>query len=200
MSLTNVKVYSQDSKPFGLTFGKWSAIWWQWILRIPKSINPATDFTGQNASIGQRDPNVFFLCQTVESVRQQPTRKIVIPRGRSIFMPILNWISNFDEHGNSEHELIETARNRIDAIGNMEVNIEGRYIQELEKYRFLSEFFVVDLPEDNILDLPPGQSRFISDGYWLFTGPLLNDTMISTFASCSSGRTRIGVYYFVAVR
>jgi len=199
MSLPNVKVYSRNSKPFGLTFGEWSIRWWQWLLSIPKDRNPAMDSTGQNASMGQLDPNVFFLCQTIEGVQQQPVRKISIPRDRSIFMPILNWISNFHKHGNSEQELIATARTRIDAIGNIEVKLGGENITGLDGYRFVSQFFVVELPTNNILDLPPGQSRFISDGYWLFIRPIRNNTTISTFGSCSSGTTKIGVEYSITV-
>jgi hypothetical protein len=199
MSLASVEVYSKDSKPFGLTFGEWSVRWWQWLLLIPKDRNPAMDPTGQNASIGQLDPNVFFLCQTVEGVTQQPARRIIIPRGRSIFMPILNWISNFYKHGSSEQELIEIARTRINAIGNMQVKLGRKNIPGLEAYRFLSQFFVVEMPTNNILDLPPGKTRFVSDGYWLCTGPILNNITISTFASCSSGMTKIGVDYFVNV-
>lgn len=199
MSLDELKIYSQDSKPFGLTFGEWSVRWWQWLLSIPKDKSPAMDSTGQYASIGQSDPNVFFLCQTIENSIELPLRTISMPRRKSIFMPVLNWISNFYNHGQSEQELIDTARRRIDAIGKIEVNLDRKNIQGLEKYRFLTEFFVAEMPKDNILDLPPGKTRFISDGYWLFIGPILNNTMISTFGSCSSGITKIGVNYSITV-
>lgn len=198
MSVAEVKIYSQDSKPFGRTFSEWSTRWWEWLLRIPKSINPANDFTGQNAYLSQHDPNVFFLCQTIESATQLPTRKISIPKGRSIFMPILNWISNSYKHGKTEQDLIEIARVRMDAIGDLQVNLDGRNIPGLEKYRFLSEIFTVELPEENILDLPPGQAQFVSDGYWLFMGPILKDVVMSTYGSCSSGITKIGIKYVIS--
>ena len=199
MSVKNKMIYPYDSKPFGLVFDEWSTRWWQWILKIPKSINPTGDHTGQYASVGQVDQNVFFLCQTVEGVGEQPLRKINIPRGRCIFMPILNWISSFGKDGKSDYDLIETARTRIDAIGQMDVKLDGINIEGLERYRFQTDFFVVDLPEENILNLPAGKSRFVSDGYWLFTRPILNKTMISTLGSCSSGKTKIGVNYSIVV-
>jgi hypothetical protein len=199
MSLSNAKIYHQNSKPFGLSFSEWSARWWQWLLSIPKSLNPAMDPSGQNASIRQPDSNVFFLCQTIEGVKQRPSRKICINRGTSIFLPIINWISNFYEHGKSEKELIEIATQRMDTIGNIEFNLDGMNIQGLEKYRFLSKFFTVELPKDNVLDLPPGEARLISDGYWVFTEPIITDTTIFTFGSCSSGLTKIGVNYYIKV-
>ena len=78
-------------------------------MNLPKKVNPALDPTGQNAFKGQSDDNIFFLCQTIEGTKPQPTRKISIRRGTSIFMPILNWISNFYEDGTTEEELIQTA-------------------------------------------------------------------------------------------
>ena len=197
MPLSSVKIYPHNSKPLGHSFGEWSARWWQWLLVIPKSLNPAMDSSGQNASIGQSDSKVFFLCQTIENVEQQPSRKISVHRGTSIFLPIINWISNFYEHGKTERELIEIATERMDVIGNLKFKWNGTNIQELEKYRFRSKFFTVELPKDNILDLPAGKARLISDGYWVFTKPIVTDTRLSTFGTCSSGITKIGVDYSI---
>jgi hypothetical protein len=198
MSIINVEIYPQDSKPFGLTFSEWSAKWWQWLLSISKPLNPAMDSSGENASIGQSNSNVFFLCQTIENVKS-PIRKISIRKGTSLFLPIINWASNFYEHGKSERELIKTATEKIDVIGNLKFNLNGINIQGLEKYRFRSKFFTVELPQDNILGLPAGKARLISDGYWIFTKPIDTDTRISTFGTCSSGVTKIGVNYSIKV-
>jgi len=197
MALKNEIIYSIGSKPFGLTFEDCTINWWKWLLAIPKSISPVLDTSGQNAHVGQLDPNVFFLCQTVEGLGEQPRRKISIGRGKCVFMPILNWISNFYNDGDSEQELIETAVQRIDAVSNLQVSIDGHNIQGLTAYRFRSEFFEINMIEDNILDIPAGKTRLVSDGYWLFTKPLESDTKISTFGSCSSGITKIGVNYFI---
>ena len=40
---TSSNVFPVDSKPYGLTYGEWTAKWWQWALSIPKDINPAGD-------------------------------------------------------------------------------------------------------------------------------------------------------------
>jgi len=193
-----MRIYSLHSKPFGLTFEEWCIKWWQWLLMIPKPINPTNDHTGQNASIGQTDSNVFFLCQTIENVGQFPTRNVTIPKGRSIFMPILNWISDSYNHGKTQPELSQVAREKIDVIENLEFKLDGTKIQGLERYRVLSELFTVELPENNILNLPAGQACFISDGYWLFAGPILKDIVISTFGSCSNGITKIGITYILS--
>lgn len=199
MPIQTEMVYPKESRPYGLTFNQWTVKWWKWLLSIPKSMNPSIDLNGENALISQPDRRVFFLCQSIEGTIEKPTRKLSIPKGKSIFMPILNWISTFYEDGNSKLELVETAAERINAIENLQVKIGGKNIQGLKEYRFKSKFFEVNLPTINILGLPSGKSLFFSDGYWLFTKRIFNDTEISTFASCSSGLTKIGVNYSIKV-
>jgi hypothetical protein len=197
--LLNQSIFPVDSKPYGVTYAEWSEKWWQWLLKIPRSISPLEDMTGKNAYVHQIEPYVFFLCQTNEGIKEQPERRIRIPRGRSIFMPILNWISNFYEDGRTEEELTETAKKRMNGITNMYFEFGRDNITGLEKYRVLSRFFDVELPEDNILDLPPGRTRVISDGYWVFTQPILDEVTISSLGSCSAGKTKIGVKYYITV-
>ena len=44
----NILVFPADSKPYGKPYAEWSAIWWQWLLSIPKDTSPAGDSTGKN--------------------------------------------------------------------------------------------------------------------------------------------------------
>src|SRR5919205_4515157 len=53
-----IAVFSADSKPYGLTYGDWTAKWWQWGHSIPKDINPAYDDTGKNCAQNQ----TYMLC------------------------------------------------------------------------------------------------------------------------------------------
>ncbi|HKG30482.1 MAG TPA: hypothetical protein VKA91_04365 [Nitrososphaeraceae archaeon] len=196
-----ISIFPIHSKPFGYTYGEWSAIWWQWLLSIPKSKNPALDSTGANAHINQNYPNVFFLCQTYqEGVPPIPNRTVTVPASRSIFMPIINWISIMHNDGETEQESIEIANKRMDVVASLQISINELTVKNgLEKYRAQSAFFEIALPEDNILALSSGLIRAISDGYWLFFKPLEGDTKISSFGSCSSGATRIGVSYNLSI-
>jgi hypothetical protein len=56
----NTGVYSARSKPYGLSYGEWSARWWQWILSIPTQMNPNLDSTGAHCAEGQSG-HVWFL-------------------------------------------------------------------------------------------------------------------------------------------
>jgi hypothetical protein len=197
MRAAPIPVYSLRSRPFGQTYGEWSATWWQWLLSIPKSRNPLDDPTGVNAHLNQKYQNIFFLCQTHENtVPHIPSRTVTLPAGVSIFMPIINWISILNIDGVTDQELTEVANKRMDEVGNLEITINGLNIRNgLEEYRSLSPFFEVWLPENNIIGSRPGMVRAVSDGYWLFLKPLKSDTTISSFGSCSSGLTKIGVNY-----
>jgi hypothetical protein len=195
-----ISIFPIDSKPYGLTYGEWSAKWWQWAVNNPKSSSPMIDSTGANAKNSQNSPYVFFLCQTYEGVNSIPDRTIEIPRGRSIFMPIINWISILHNDGECEEELLTTAKKRMDVVANLEISVNQISIKKgLEKYRAQSPFFEFDLYEDdNILGLPAGQKRAVSDGYWLFIEQLKYGAKLTTFGSCSSGATRIGVNYNIS--
>ena len=194
-------IYPIDSTPFGLSYGEWSIKWWQWISSIPKDKNPTCDWNGAYVYVDQSDPRVLFLCQTYEGVDFTPLRKTNIIKGRSIFMPIINWISILYHDGNTDKELLENAKNRMDVIGSLEITINGLTINSgLEKYRIQSDFFEIDLPENNIFGISSGKKRCISNGYWIFLEPILEDTRIASFASCSSGLTKIKVNYDITAK
>lgn len=115
-------------------------------------------------------------------------------------MPVLNWVSVKGHDGNTDDDLQQVAKKRMNLISNLDVIINGETFRGSEKYRFQSPVFDVILPEDNILDVKPGNTRFFSDGYWIFTEPIFADIDLSTFGSCSAGITRIGVNYSITIR
>lgn len=189
-----------DSKPFGLTFGEWSARWWKWLLSVPKNRNPAFDSDGSNAGINQHYLPVFFLCQTYEEAGIFPNRTIMIPKNSLILMPIINWISILHHDGDSDEEMLAIAKERMDVVKNLRITIAETTIREgLDRHRALSPFFDVTLPKDNIIGLPPGVRRAISDGYWIFLEPKSREINITSFGSCSSGTTIIGASYSISL-
>jgi predicted PurR-regulated permease PerM len=56
-SRIQIQDFTADSKPYGLTYGEWTAKWWQrTYLPVPKDVNPAYDDSGKYCSNGQSDP------------------------------------------------------------------------------------------------------------------------------------------------
>jgi hypothetical protein len=190
----------RNLKPYGLSYDQWCIKWWRWLLSIPKFESPVIDLTGINAELNQNDPCVFFLCQTFESSDIVPIRNITIPRGRSLFMPLINWISTVPDDGRTDEDLVTKANKKMSAIQDVQVIINGKEINLSDTgYRVIAGPFEVTLPDANILNLDPGPTRVYSDGYWIFSEPLYSSISLSTYGSCSLGLTKIGVLYNIKV-
>lgn len=196
ISFGMLKLFPVKSRPYGLTYEQWSKKWWSWLLNIPIQNSPVYDETGRNAHWGQDDPNVFFLCQTYGQSNSNPTRRILIHRGKSLFMPLINWISITPEDGLTDSELISKAQSKMNSIRDLRMIVNGyEFTADLCQYRVQSKPFCVDLQKDNILALQPGPKKIVSDGYWILTESILKSLYLTTFGSCSAGLTRIGVNY-----
>jgi hypothetical protein len=52
------------------------------------------------------------------------------------------------------------------------LSVDGRQIQQFEKYRVHSRAFNVTFPENAIFGAEAGPSRAVSDGYWIILKPL----------------------------
>lgn len=189
-------VFPINSKPLGFSYSDWTEAWWKWILKVPKSYNPLIDYTGENASRGQNQPDVFYLCQTNEQNDQIPVRKVNIFRSKFLFFPIINWLSVQGIDGMDDKSLIQLAKEKMDVVSNLEIIIDGvRLSKDLKKFRVQSRIFELNIDQNNVLDLPPGYTRMISDGYWLFLRPQGPLRELRSFGSCSSGATKIAVRY-----
>lgn len=129
-----------------------------------------------------------------------PCRSISLPSGRSIFMPIINWLSIYDQDGKTEDEMRAIAKEKIDEVANLDFAINGMPITgPREDFRVMSRKFQATLPEGNIFDVLPGPRYFVSDGFWIFLKPLAISSTLTTFGSCSTGATSIGVNYNVNI-
>ena len=103
--------------------------------------------------------------------------------------------------GDSDNELLEIASSKMDVVGPLELTINGITINKgLEKYRIQTPFFEINLPQNNLFDIPSGKRRCVSDGYWIFLYPIYENLRLSSFSSCSSGLTKIKVSYELNTR
>jgi|SoiMethySBSTD1v2_1073268.scaffolds.fasta_scaffold308309_1 hypothetical protein len=168
------KLFQLYSKPYNLTYGEWTARWWQWAYSIPRDVNPAYDNTGKYCSENQQGPVWFFPGTYGKSV----IRECTVPTGKAILFPILNSECSFIEFPELKtiEELRICAKTFQDQVTGLHANIDGQEIPktELEKYRIQSPPFYFTLPKNNILSLPPNiATDAISDGNWVFVKPLI---------------------------
>jgi hypothetical protein len=166
-----IAVFPTNSKPYGLTYGDWTAKWWQWGYSIPKDINPAYDDTGKNCAQKQNGP-VWFLAGTYG---HPVNRKCNIPAGKAILFPILNSECSFAEFPKLKtlSELRTCAKTIQDQVSSLKASVDGVPIASLQEYRIQSTPFNFTLPKNNILELPANvTTQAIADGNWVFLKPL----------------------------
>jgi hypothetical protein len=177
-----------QSHPHGISYGDWSARWWQWCYSLPVDQHPLFDTA--DCSAGQSGP-VWFLGGTFTVIDENPDDPLVegiaerdctIPVGTSLFFPILNVeCSTIEGNGETEAELRDCAVLNADHIvpGSLVCTIDGVAVQNLSTFRVESPLFEIGpLPDNNILesfglDAPEGStSPAVGDGVYVMIPPL----------------------------
>jgi hypothetical protein len=191
----NEGVFAIDSKPYGNSYEDWTIKFWQWLLSIPVSRNPAVDQTGEFCQEKQDDQPVFFLAF---SGGGGADRTCSIPAGKAILIPINVVECSFAElpTAKSEEELHTCATEDESSNPGLYLSVDGREFKQLDKYRVHSRIFDFDLPNDHFLPAgEPGPSRAVSDGYWAILEPLPSGKHEINFkASLSNPTTAIMLY------
>jgi hypothetical protein len=162
-------IFPPDSQPYDLTYGEWTAKWWQWVHSIPTENNPVLDQTGEDCTQAQNQTGpVWFLAGTSAGSAE---RTCTIQAGKAILLPIIN-VVGVRTAAETEEELLTGIKELIDTISTLEASVDGVPLQNLSNYRVQSPFFNDTLPNDNLLGVPEGTYLAISDGYWVFLEPL----------------------------
>ena len=179
----NPGVIPPKAKPYGMTYGEWSAEWWKWVYSMPIDAHPLFDTA--DCSKGQKWP-VWFLGGTFATsvsptgeVIGQATHSCTIPTGKALFFPVLNGeASTLEGNGQTKAELESAAKFIMDHALNLQTEVDGKVIQNLGDYRNLSPLFTYELPSNNVLyylgvDAPAGAtSPAVGDGVYLMLAPL----------------------------
>jgi len=168
---SNLGVYIGDSKPFGLSFGEWTAKWWQWLAQVvPQNINPANDNNGANCAQNQAGP-VWFLAG---SVTGKAERTCTIPAGKAILFSIINSECSYAEYPKlkMESDLRSCAVSQQAGVTHIETVIDGHGLENSQMPRVKSPLFNLTFPVNNIFGNPTGSTQSVADGYYVFLKPL----------------------------
>ena len=181
---SNQDIVSRDSRPGGLTYGEWSAKWWQWAYSMPIDENPLFDTA--DCSQGQSE-DVWFLGSGF-ATEQGPSgevltkvdRKCTIPAGTMLFFPVINVEgSKLEGNGETERELKNYASGVMDSVTDVSAKIDSVPVENLEQYRVQSPLFTIGpLPDNNALqwlgfDAPEGATtQAVGEGIYLMLEPL----------------------------
>lgn len=187
-------VFPPDSKPYGLTYGEWTAKWWQWALSMPEADSPFIDDTGKNCANNQSGP-VWFLAGTFGGA---VTRECTIPSDKGILLSPINVVcdSATEPALDTEAELRSCAKADQDTVIEKEVIVDGVNVGNLDSYRFQSPLFNLTYLENNISGVAPQTAKAVSDGFWILLEPLPPGRHEIHFKSALGDPTTIGVTNF----
>jgi len=171
-----------DSTPFGQTYGRWAAQWWQWAFGTPTAVNPVLDPTGANCAQRQVG-DVWFLAGAFSS--GTVTRTCAIPAGKALFFPTLNigygaWLNDPPETRTDEFMRAAAVCN---VPANISVWIDGAKVANPTRFftgpsGSQSPLFNVQMPPLNIFGVDDTVvpelvlSPTAEQGYYLFVRPM----------------------------
>jgi hypothetical protein len=166
----NPGLYSIDTNPYSISYGQWTAKWWQWLLSTPLPNSPLTDTTGKDCGQNQNGA-VWFLVGTEGGAA---ARTCTIPAGKAILFPIINSECSYSERPTlkTESDLAKCAKVLNNPTTNLQASVDGVNLQQLDKYRVTSPLFNLTFPAKNIFGSPVGTTQAVGDGWFIIMHPL----------------------------
>jgi hypothetical protein len=164
----NPGVYSKDSAPYGIPYGKWLAKWWNWTQSMPASQHPRDDYTPEKCQVNQQGP-VWFLA---DQLGGREERTCTIPEGKSIFIPLLVGECEYSTPEIKSDDDLRRCATAGNEYGVIEATVDGLKLKNLEQYRTQSGFSNFTIVERNIYDTPAGTFKGLADGFSVFLEPL----------------------------
>lgn len=194
-----VQLFGKFDKPYGKTFGAWTANWWQWIMSIPEERNPLLDLTGKYWNINQPSTDVWFLVGNFARANNTfPHRRIKMDSGRGILFPVLNCEASFLEYPDlkTHNDLLRHVRDDVNSVVKNELFINGTRYEGL-RVPSDPEIFKLTINEDNPFEIKnSGLTDAAADGYWAFLKPGPRGIYSIQFeGSCENGRLNAGAIY-----
>jgi hypothetical protein len=182
----NSAVYAPNENVLGMSYGDWSAAWWQYVLLFTNDVSPYSDRAGQYCNEGQGGP-VFFL---VGGPVNPTSRSCTIPAGKALFAPIINVECSSLEpppfQGRNAQEARACAASFVDStdIKHLKFTIDGVKVKQLGDFRVQSPFYYFNMmpPTNNFLGVVDATEGYsVSDGYWVMVRPLSPGTHVIHF-------------------
>lgn len=172
-------VVSPESTYLGMSYGDWSAAWWQFMIETPNANAVFGDDSspgGYDCNMGQTLAPVFFLFGG-GSQNSTANRTCKVPAGKAIFFPIINAECSTVEgppfYGGSEYALRTCAASWGNAtvLNTLKVTVDGFPLPNLKNMRAQSPAFTFTaVPTGNLGVEAKGLS--VSDGFWVLLKPL----------------------------
>jgi hypothetical protein len=183
-----------QTRPYGLTYGEWSAKWWQWTMAFPSTADPASNTAPPDSA---QSGKVWFLATVHGSVTVHGsatvTRSLTVPKGKALFFPVMTVIDDntgcpsYNNPLLTADQLAAQAADIWTAVSETTCTIDGVPVQGLDDpqhslYRVQSPAFTYKVASHNnllaaVFDgpcIPDGitVTPAVSDGVFLMLAPL----------------------------
>lgn len=155
--------------PISQIYSRYQAKWWQWAMSLPLDRHPLTDTADCNE--GQSGP-VWFLGGLFDNGIAD--RTCTVPAGKALFFPVLNISYFLTDPADTEENARALIGTIMDNIVRMSVEIDGRPVRNLDRFRTQSKLFNVGpLPANAVFELPEGETiATVDDGVYILLQPL----------------------------
>jgi hypothetical protein len=192
----NPGVLPPQSHPFGMSYGQWSALWWQQAFAVHSG--PGSPFEAGSVdctSLGTR--HVAFLVGTTQTSGNPASRSCTLPTGTALLFPLINGECSVSEgNGTTEAELRACAGDQATMFSDLTATIDGRALSELSSYRFQSPLFTWTAPSDNVFGVPETAepTLAVAEGYWVMLTPLPPGVHTISFGGVAGAFTTTASY------
>jgi hypothetical protein len=162
--------FSKSEAPLGRSWETCIESWCKWYYAVWREPSTREDKTYDNWIEDKENPELCYLTKTIIKKNENKIRcEITIPKGRVLFLPLINNLISFYDYPNleSENDLRLFAKSDLDKKIIAFLSINDHEIKNIQQYRVQSNLFNITLPEIN----DPSQkikTQAIADGYWIF--------------------------------
>jgi hypothetical protein len=170
-------VYPPGSRPNGKSYSVHAADWWKWAATQSVEESAMLDETGENCAVGQARFGLnWYLAGTFGG--DPVIRSCDVPFGRTLIFPVINAIAGAFPDDPPEQKTVAFQRSVIagtrERATNLEVEIDGKPIHNIDRFYEESVPFSFRLPEDNLFGAPAGTlvSPAVDNGFYLAVAPL----------------------------
>src|ERR1017187_2937967 len=183
-----------ETEPYGMTYGEWSAKWWQWTMAFPSTADPASNTAPSDST---QSGKVWFLATAHGSVTvggsATVTRSLTVPHGKALFFPVLTVIDDntgcptYNNPLLTADQLAAQAADIFSVVSETTCSVDGVPVPGLDDpqhslYRVQSPAFTYKVASHNnllaaVFDgpcIPDGitVTPAVSDGVFLMLAPL----------------------------
>ncbi len=165
-SVANPGVLPPASRVKALSYGEWSARWWQYVFSLPVPQNP---LFGAPCSLGRAGPvGLLVLSPAAES-------SCDVPGGTMLFLELLSAECSTLEpppfYGANAEELLACAKSFEPQ--DLAASIDGVPLHDPAQYISTSPPFNFTVPADNVFGVPAGtEGQSVAHGAMLMLAPL----------------------------